>query len=129
MPAKGVAACAAHARHAEVGQLGHAARHHDDVGRLEIAVNDAGAVHRPEPAAHLLRDLEGGSQGEAAFFVEELAQGGSGHVLHGEEADAFRLPEVVGADDVGMGDRARELDLAAELLLARASPRPPSPAP
>ena len=92
-------------------------------------MDDAGAVHGPEPAAHLLGDLEGGSQGEMAFFVEELAQGGPGHVFHGEEAHAFRLAEVVGADDVGMGDRARELDLAAELLLARASPRPPPPGP
>ena len=65
-------------------------------------MDDAGAVRGVEGAAHLLRDLEGGRQGEPALLVEELAQSGPGHVLHGEEAHALRLAEVVGADDVGM---------------------------
>lgn len=72
-----------------------------EVGRFEIAVDDAGGVRGLEGGGELGGVLEGGGRGEAGGrdeTVECLAV----DELHGDEVDGFGLSDFVDNDDAGV---------------------------
>ena len=62
------------AGHAEVHQLHHAVAHDHHVLRLQVAVDDARLVHRGQPAADLLRDLQRGRDLERAAPTSSISR-------------------------------------------------------
>jgi len=103
------------------GALALRAGDQDDVGTLEVPVNDARGVCGAQTRAELPDDGFGLVKAELALAAHALGQRLAGQQLHGEEVDFFRqvllvAKEVKDAAHVGVGDLARELDLAAEPL-------------
>ena len=102
--------------HAEVEHLRLAGLIHQDVGRLEVAVDDAlvvGVLHR---VAHPRHQLDAGGEVEAVT-VGVLVQGQAADELHGEE----RLAVVGEAGLVDLGDAGvvqpgQDLGLVGEAL-------------
>ena len=90
-----------------------------DVGRLEVAVEDAALVRRGEAGADLARDLEAALLREAADAPEQRREILAVHVLHRQERVPVDLADVVDAADVGMRDLARHAHFGVELRQAR----------
>ena len=80
-------------------------------------MNHAGVVRRDEPGADLLRDREHAVHGHPALAANDRRQVRSLDVRHRDVRDAVDLAEVVDADDVLVGDLAREQQLALEAPL------------
>ena len=121
---------------------GLAARLHDDVVRLHVAVGDAVDVRVVEREGDVARDAGGGPQGEVAVDLHELVERVAGDELHRVERRALVHAEVEDLDDVlvveprddvrlalealedaGVGDlgvRELERDLDAQVLVVRA---------
>ena len=53
--------------------------------------------------------------GHAARFAQEPTQAHAVDVLHDDEGDAFGLPDIEDADDIGVIDRARHHGLTPEI--------------
>ena len=87
-----------------------------DVLRLEVPVHHALAVGFGEAAQHLLHERQRLGDGDFFFLVQHLAQVRPFDELHGEELRPLELAEVVDADDVLVGDFAREDQLLLEAL-------------
>jgi hypothetical protein len=93
-----------------------------DVGRLEVAVDDALLVRRVEGGGHLRHQRGRLGVSDAADAHEARRQRLALEELHGEEGDVVApvarpvQPDVEDAADVGVGHLARELDLALEAL-------------
>ena len=103
---------------AEVGDLGDAVRGHEDVGRLQVAVEDAvlvGEVHRPRQAGAEQRGLARRQGLAAQLAVERSAV----DEFEREERQPILFADVVDLDDVRMlegGDRLG-LDVEAGQLM------------
>ena len=69
-----------------------------------------------EAGAELLGQPQPRRVGQPPRLVEHVAQRHAAHELHGDEGDAVHLAEVVGAQHVGMGDLARQLELALQAV-------------
>ena len=102
------------ARDAEVHQLHAALARHHDVGRLDVAVDDAAVVHVVERARDLHRDDGGDVDGQAAALLEQVVEVDALHVLHDDEQRAALLVEVVDVDDVLVLQRRQAPRLALE---------------
>ena len=89
---------------------------HEDVLRLEVAVDYAYGVGGLEGAADLADEGDGLLLGEAAFLADDGVEVASVDVLHGDELHAFGFAEVVDADDVFVGDLGGEEELLLEAL-------------
>ncbi len=100
-----------------------AARHvlvADDVGRLEIAVHDAGVMRELQGAAQRGRDVEHLVHGQLPVEGETLQQAGSVEVLHHQEGAAVRVDVVIEhAHDVGMAELCGSTAFAQEPLAQR----------
>jgi len=97
-------------RHAEVHELRAAVGEHHDVAGLDVPMDDAlamgvvqGIGHRREEAQRLLG-------GQLSALLEDLLERLPLEELH----DEVVVPHVEDAHDVGVGEGARELRLAAE---------------
>src|SRR5262249_24847237 len=88
------------ARDAEIHQLHAAGARHHDVGRLDVAVDDAAVMRVIERARDLHGDDRGDVEGEPAAPLEEVVEVDALHVLHHDEQRAPLLVEVVDVDDV-----------------------------
>src|SRR5690606_36773284 len=86
----------------------------EDVGRLEVAVNDARLVGRSEPTGDRRDDLEGVGGGEGARAIEAMLEALTLDELHGEEELPLVLVDVMGARHVDVGDPPRDHDLTAK---------------
>ena len=96
-------------RHAEVDDLHRIVRHHEDVARLQVAMDEAVFVRGVETAARLGEDLDDAIDGQAmAGSANELIERLPWQQGHDEErplmAVLFVLPHVEDFDDVGMTD-------------------------
>src|SRR5215471_7302445 len=63
--------------------------YHEDVTRLQIAMNDAFGVSLTQRGAHLCHESDGTWRQKSAFLLEESAQIASVQELHGIEPDAL----------------------------------------
>ncbi len=108
---------------AEVGELGHLAARQHDVGRLDVAMDDAARRGRLEGAGDLKAPAAGVAPGHLAAMLDLLLQARSLDQLHGEEELPLVEAEAAHADDVGVADLLGQLGLALEageeLLVAR----------
>src|SRR5665647_1798334 len=72
-------------RQAEVGDLDGAVLAQYDVLGLDVAVDQAGAVRRPESLENRMEDVEGGAWGQRSLGLHDLSQRQSVDQLHGQE--------------------------------------------
>ena len=86
----------------------------EDVGGLEVAVHDAGFMSRDKSGRNLAGERERPRDGEAPLSLENGRQIRAVHIRHRDVLDAVNLPEVVDADDVLVGDVARQEQFAFE---------------
>ena len=91
-------------------------RRHEDVGRLDVAVDDAVAVGEAEGGGDVGRDVGGALRQERAVAAQDVGQRAPVHVLHHHEVRAALTAEVEDADDVGVVEVGRRRGLAAEPL-------------
>ena len=100
-------------REAEVGDLDDAVGADQDVARLEVAVDEPGAVRGREPGARLTdhrEDLRGRARPGLQPAVERVA----GDELHREEHAVAAPADVEDLDDVRVRDLRHRLRLAAQ---------------
>ena len=86
---------------AEVEKLGLPALRHENVGRLDVPVDDAARVGRLEGVGDLGSEVEKGVQGQRSG-AEAIAQGLAVEQLHRDEGPALMLVHVVDRADVRM---------------------------
>jgi hypothetical protein len=101
---------------AEVGQAGLAPVVEQDVGRLDVAVHDAGPVRRrqrPEEAQRLALDLVGGRR---AVLGDPLGQAAARQVRHHQDDLVALVDHVEQSDHVGVVQAPQHLGLAQEPL-------------
>ena len=79
-------------------------------------MDDPGLVRGAEGAAQLLHDGRDQRGSELARAVDELLERLALGPFEGEVVEPIRLPVVVGADDVGVGDPGAVFGLAQEPL-------------
>ena len=89
----------------------------DDVGRLEIAMDDSGRVGAGEGVGNLNRIFQRVFQGQAAL-ADQLVERLAGDELHGNEIGAVGRADVVNVDDVGVIQGRGGLGLLHEAALA-----------
>ena len=87
----------------------------DDVGRLDVAVDEADAMRLGQRAANLAQDVDDAPLGLGAELPHQLVEVDAAQVFHGEIEQALRgVPVVIDRDRVGMGELAGHLDLVLE---------------
>jgi hypothetical protein len=101
---------------AEVHQPRDAVAVQHDVGRLQVAVDDAGVVDGLERVGDLDRDVEGLCCGQRSSFLHQPLQVHAVDELHRDEEQPLLLAEVVDRADVAMSHAPRQLDLGLEAL-------------
>ena len=85
------------------------------VGRLEVAVHDAGVVRVLQPVTDLTQVAPGGERVERTS-VEDVAQRAAADQRHREECVAVADLEVIDREDVGMVELGQRLRLGLEAL-------------
>ncbi len=105
------------ARDAEVHDERFVVTAHHDVGRLQIAVHDAGLVRGRQSRTHLLHDRERPIDRQPAVAPHDRRQVRSLHERHRDVFDAVELAEIVNPNDVLVRDTAGEEQLALEAFL------------
>jgi hypothetical protein len=103
---------------AEIGDLGLAGGGDDDVGRLDVAVDDTLAVRAAQPLQHLQQQRH---HGHRCPLAQNLLQRPPLHQLHDDRRIAVALHEVVDPHDGGVAAAAGGLHLLAEALDERGS--------
>ena len=103
------------ARQAEVGQVGVLAAE-QDVGGLDVAVDQPGRVRGVERARDLVDDQRRPQRVQPALGAQQLVQVGARHPAHHEVQPAVLLARLVDRDHVRMIDRRRHPRLALEAL-------------
>ncbi len=88
----------------------------EDVGRLDVAVDEPGDVRGVEGGGDLAADVEHPVGAEAALLAQDRGEVRPGDVLHGDVEQAVDLARVVDRDDVGMRERGGDARLAQEAL-------------
>ena len=88
----------------------------EDVGRLDVAVDEPGLVGEVQGGGDLAGDLGGLLGRDVAVGAQDVGQRAAVDELHGDEVRAGVLAPVVDADDVGVAEVGRGLGLAAEPL-------------
>ena len=84
------------------------------VGRLDVAVDQAGQVGVGQALGGLADVLGGAGVAQRPFRLDDLLQVPALDVLHDQEVDVAFVVHVVGADDVGVVQRGGGLGLALE---------------
>ena len=103
-----------HAGDAEVEDLQQSVGIDHQVGRLDVPVDDAGAVCVGEAIAQFLDQLELARQRERGTLCNDLRQRLAGDVLHRDEGLAIVLADVVDGDNIWMLQPAGRPGLARE---------------
>lgn len=84
----------------EVGEFDDAFAGDEDVGGLDVAMDDPVAVGVQERGGDLFDDFEGASDGDASADIEESLDVGAVDVLHGDVVVALVFSGVEDGDDV-----------------------------
>ncbi len=95
-------------RQSEVANLGRAVGGDEDVGGLEVAVDEAAAMDEGEATADVLRDGEGAFHRQAVVLglLKEPGDIPAAHELFDDERRAVVVADVVDGDEVGMTPEA-----------------------
>jgi hypothetical protein len=102
-------------RDAEVGHDG-VAFLQQDVGGLDVPVDDAVPVRRLQGSSDLTGDLNRLVDGQLLVTVEPLTKRLALHVGHHEVEQTVGVARIVDRQDVGVGEASRDLDLAQEAV-------------
>ena len=85
-----------------------------DVGRLDVAMHHAALVAELQPGQQVLHDPQRVGEREPLLLVQQRLQRRPVDELHDDVGEVIGLAVVEHADDVGMGQPAGRLRLAAE---------------
>src|SRR5262249_46876319 len=110
------------ASRAEVEQHGRTVLAHEDVARLDVAMQVPGAMDEVEAVEQRPDEREDRALVEGPAAADPLAQGLPGYELHHHVRGAVRLEEAQHAHDVGVterGERARLVEEARQAPLER----------
>ena len=102
-----------HLGQTEVGHLGQQTRVEQDVGRLQVAMNDPLAVRLGDRARQRLDELRRGGSGPGGA-VESLVEAAAGQVLELEVGEAADRADVVDLHDARVAEPGDRLGLAPE---------------
>lgn len=114
---------AAHLRNTEIKHFGLAVEGDEDVLGADVAVDDVEGVavvvgegvNVIETFAGVDDEFDGEVLGDGVVgvfgAVHEFGDGGAGHMFHDEEVGAVEDIDVVGVDDVGVGEAACDVGL------------------
>jgi hypothetical protein len=100
------------ARRPEVRDLQHVVLGHQDVGRSQVAMNDALRVRVIDGVADLAGEIERPTQINRATSSNDVLERLSLDVLHHDEEDVFLLLGGRDRDDIWMADAGQESRLA-----------------
>ena len=95
-----------------------------DVGRLDVAVDQAGLVGVLQPLGRLADVVGGAIDAQRPEAGDDVLQADAVHVVHDQEVQAAVLVDVVGLDQVGMVQHAGGPGLAVETSQGRRVARP-----
>ena len=109
----GLPAGCVHLREPEVQNFGVTAPGHENIRRLDVAMNDALGVSRVEGVGNLDPKREQSVHSIGAI-ADDVLQRGSVEVLHDDERLAVLLADVVDRADIRMIERRRSLGFAAK---------------
>ncbi len=98
----------------EVGDAEAAVLVEDEVGRFDVAVDEAATVRVGEGLGGLDTHGRGLGHRDTAAVVEQVPQGPAAQVLEDQEGAALVLAPVVDGEDVGVGQGGGGLGLVAE---------------
>jgi hypothetical protein len=98
---------------AEVGQHRAAVRHDDDVGRLDVPMDDPAAVREVQRGRDPFQQAEGG-RGVGLFPGQPDVQRRALQKLHDDKGRPVLLADLVDGDDVGVAEPGGGQRLAAE---------------
>src|SRR5262249_22076091 len=96
--------------------LDHARFVDDDVGGLDISMDDTAMVRVIERGGGLAKEAEDTRRFERLIQRENLFDGGAGDELHGDVGRVVLLRHVVACDDAGMGQAPRRSCFAKQTL-------------
>ena len=85
-----------------VEDLDHAGTVHQDVARLDVAVNEPGPAGVLQGLGRLADVVAGALDAQRAPAADDVLQAGAVHVLHDDEMEVVVLVDVVGVNDVGV---------------------------
>ena len=83
-----------------------------DVGRFDVAVDQAMLVGHGQALRNLCGHVQGLAQGQPAVLPQPLGEGHPFQALHGDEGNAVHLADLEDGDDVLVGNAGEELGLA-----------------
>ena len=83
----------------------------EDVGRLDVPVDESSGVGGVERRADLADDAKGATERKSSFLGEQGLQVGALDARHRDIEQAVRLAGVVDRDDARMVERGGELRL------------------
>ena len=98
----------------QVERLDRAALVPQQVGGLDVAVNDTRGVSVGQAAGRLQQAVHGLSDGQWSLALDDLFESAADDVFHHQEVAAALLGGIVGGDDVGMSQPGRRLRFALE---------------
>jgi hypothetical protein len=99
-------------RHPEVRDLGHLTGRDQDVGGLEVAVDDPGVVRSRQPPRHPEGERHEAFERERSVGRDHVLQRGSFDQLHQQNVASFDVDTAVHPHDVLVLDRPHDLGLA-----------------
>ena len=102
------------AREAEVEDFDDAGAIHDQVGRLDVAVDEARLVGVLEAERGLVHVVGGPLRVQRAAPIDEFLQADAVDVLHNEEVEFSVAVDIVGANDIGVAQLRDRLGFALE---------------
>ena len=111
---RGIAGRVGRSRDAEVGDDRLLVVRDQNVGRLQIAVDDADFVRRLQAGDDLTRQRDRPFDRQLPLGRQQAREVGAVHERHRDVFDAVDLAEVVDANDVGVRDLSGQHQLALE---------------
>ena len=101
-----------HTSQSHVQHLDHALRIHQDVRRLDVAVDDTMLVRVLQPLRRLCDVVHGRGDGQWALLLDQRCQVLAFDTFHHQEMDAPRIIRIIRPDDVRVREFGRRLRLA-----------------
>ena len=100
----------------KISQHGLAAGVEDDVGRLDVTVDESLGMGVVQGVGDGRQQLDGSLHRHGGLFGDELSQRGAGQISHGDEVGALDFAYLVYDDDVGVMEVGCRLRLLHEAL-------------